>query len=147
MKIYLGADHAGFKLKEALKVYLKDKGIDYEDLGNKKLNPKDDYPDYGYKVAKTVAATNAKGILICGSSFGVCMVANKIKGIRAASVTNEDDAIKTREHNDANVICMSGWNLSKEKAAKIVDKFLTTKFSTAKRHRRRVNKIKKIERG
>ena len=144
-KIYLGADHAGFKLKEELKSYLHSKGYDYEDLGNTQYEPTDDYPDFGYKVANKVADTDSRGILVCGSSQGVCMVANKVKGVRAAAVASVEDAIKTREHNNANVICLSGWNLKKEGAEGILDKWLNTPFSKEERHRRRVNKILKIE--
>ncbi|HDQ22606.1 MAG TPA: RpiB/LacA/LacB family sugar-phosphate isomerase [Candidatus Uhrbacteria bacterium] len=144
--VYLGADHAGFALKEQIKKYLDKKNISYEDKGSLKLKKGDDYPDFGYKVAKAVAENkNAKGILICGTSYGMCIVANKVKGARAVSVKNEDDAVEIRKHNDANIMCLSGWNISPAKANKIIDKFLNTKFEAVLRRKRRLNKIKKIE--
>jgi ribose 5-phosphate isomerase B len=144
--IYLGADHAGFKLKEQIKKYLL--GLDFEikDLGAFKFDKNDDYPDFGFAVAKTVAKNkNSMGILVCGSSFGVCIAANKVRGIRAVSIDNVKDAKLSREHNDANVLCLSGWNLKFNLAKKIITAWLKTKFSNAPRHRRRLNKIRKFE--
>ncbi len=144
--IYLGADHAGFKLKEQIKKYLQAQRIKFIDLGNLKLDKNDDYPDFGYKVAKKVAKNkDSKGILICGTSYGVCIVANKVKGIRAVSISTVKDAKLSREHNNANVLCLSGWNLKFDLAKKIIMVWLNTSFSQAKRHQRRINKIKKIE--
>ena len=144
--IYLGADHAGFKLKELIKKYLQTQELAFQDLGNFKFKKNDDYPDFGYKVAKTVAKTKgSKGILVCGSSYGVCIVANKVKGIRAVSIGSVKDAKLSREHNDANILCLSGWGLKTDLAKKILKTWLNTFFSGAKRHQRRVNKIKKIE--
>ena len=146
--IYLGADHAGFKLKEQIKKYLQAQKIKFIDLGNLKLDKNDDYPDFGYKVAKAVAKNKgSKGILICGTSFGVCIVANKVKGIRAVSVSNIKDAKISRSHNDANVLCLSGWDLKLLMVQKIIKIWLDTKFSGAARHIRRLNIIKKIEKG
>jgi ribose 5-phosphate isomerase B len=144
-KIYLGADHAGFKLKETVKNYLDSLKIPYEDMGNLKYNKDDDYPDFGYKVAKAVAKNNGLGILICGSSIGVCIVANKVKGVRGAPVVNTRDAELSREHTNANVLCLSGWNTSAMQAKKIIRAWLKTAFSQAERHSRRVDKIKEIE--
>lgn len=139
--IYIAADHAGFKLKELLKVQLAKNKIAFVDLGNSVYEKNDDYPDFGYVLAKKVAKEKGIGVLMCGSSFGVCIVANKVKGIRAVSISNVRDAKLSREHNNANVLCLSGWNLSSQNAMKIVNAFLTTKFSTEARHRRRVKKI------
>jgi len=144
--IYLGADHAGFKLKEQIKNYLKAQKLKFQDLGNFKLDKKDDYPEFGFKVAKAVAKNpQNRGILICGSSFGVCIVANKVKGIRAVSICNIKDAKLSREHNDANVLCLSGRDLNSEMAKKIINIWLRTKFSKAKRHLRRLAIIKRYE--
>jgi len=144
--IYLGADHAGFKLKEQLKKYLQTQKINFEDSGNFKLSKNDDYPEFGFKVAKAVAKDpQNRGILICGSSFGVCIVANKVKGIRAVSVGNIKDAKLSRKHNDANILCLSGWDLNLEIAKKIINIWLKTKFSKAKRHLRRLAMIKRYE--
>lgn len=143
--IYLGSDHAGFQLKEKLKVWLLKKKINFVDLGNTKLDKKDDYPDYAKKVSKAVVEEKSKGILFCGSGQGMCMVANKIKGVRAGVVTNLREARLIREHNNANVLCLSGWEMKDQLAYRIVNKFLNTKFSKNVRHKRRVNKIKKME--
>ncbi len=145
MKILLGADHNGFKLKKVIKKYLKKLGIDYRDLGNTKFDPKDDYPDFAIPVAKKVAKTKDKGILICGSGAGVCIVANKIKGIRAAQAFTPLQAKKLREEDDINILCLDGWEIREKKAREIVKKFLKTKFSQLPRHKRRIKKIKRIE--
>lgn len=144
--IYLGADHSGFKLKEQIKKFLSIKKFKFIDLGNFKLEKNDDYPDFGYKVAKAVAKNpHNRGILICGTSFGVCIVANKVKGIRAVSVCNSKDARLSRQHNDANVLCLSGWDLKLDLAKKIIQAWLNTFFIKMIRHQRRVKQIKKIE--
>lgn len=144
--IYLGADHAGFKLKEAVKKYLAAQGVKFEDLGSLKLDKKDDYPDFGARVAKGVAVNpkKNKGILVCGSSEGMGMVANKFPGVRAAVVYNEETAKKSREHNDANVLSISGWELNEAKMKKIVKAWLSAKFAGG-RHARRLKKIAAIE--
>jgi ribose 5-phosphate isomerase B len=139
----LGADHAGFKLKEQIKKYLEKK---YKicDLGALEFNKNDDYPDYAAKVARRASA-GGMGILFCGSSHGICIAANKIRGARAVAVQNVRDAKLTREHNNANVLCLSGWNLSFHSAKKIVDAWLKTEFSGEERHIRRIKKIEKLE--
>ena len=144
-KIYLGADHRGFKLKEVIKSYLTSLKVSYEDLGAFKLDQNDDYPDFAAKVAAKVATEKSRGILICGSSIGICILANKYKGVYAAPVTNEMDAKLSIEHNNANVICLSGWNLSAVKAKKIIRVWLKTDYKVVVRHGRRLEKIKKIE--
>ena len=147
MKIYTGSDHAGFELKKQLKKYLTDIGYSVEDLGSFEYNKKDDYPEFGHRVAKAVSDSGGKatGVLFCGSAEGMCIVANKVKGIRAVAVTDEILAKKSREHNNSNVLCLSGWYLKPTKAKRILKTWLETKFSRAKRHHRRVNQIKKIE--
>lgn len=143
-KVVIGADHAGFKLKEYLKKFLEKKGYKVIDKGSKKYNKNDDYPDFAAKVGKAVN-NKIKGILVCGSAEGMCIAANKIKGVRAVAVWTLINAKLSRQHNDANVLCLSGWQLSKKKAKKIVLTWLTTKFSGETRHLRRINKIKKLE--
>jgi ribose 5-phosphate isomerase B len=144
--LYLGADHAGFKLKEQIIKYLQSQKVKFTDLGNLELDKNDDYPDFGFKVAKAVAKDKgSKGILICGTSFGVCVVANKVKGIGAVSISNVKDAKLSRQHNDANVLCLSGWDLKFPLAQKIIKTWFDTKFSNAPRHKRRLAKIKKYE--
>ena len=156
MKIYLGADHAGFKLKQHIKKYLKRLKYQVVDKGNTKYVMTDDYPDYGYKVAKAVAGSkgDARGILFCGSAEGICIVANKVKGIRAVAVWNAETARLSRQHNNANVLCLSGGQMKKKsnqltlspkKAEKIVKTWLETDFTFAPRHVRRLKKIASIE--
>ncbi len=153
MKIILGSDHAGFELKEAVKSYLLKAGIDLEDLGAYKYIKTDDYPDYAEKVAEKVSRyKGSRGILFCGSAEGICIAANKFKGIRAVAVWTEKIAKISREHNDANILCLAGGktlapipSLPSSKAKKIVNIWLKTPFSKEPRHKRRLNKIKSIE--
>lgn len=142
--VQIGADHAGFALKEHLKKFLRTKGYTVKDWGAKKLVKTDDYPDYAAKVARAVQK-KGMGILVCGSAEGICIAANKIKGIRAVPVWTLQNAKLSREHNDANVLCLSGWELTKNKAEQITLKWLQTPFSGDKRHVRRINKIKRME--
>lgn len=143
-RIFLGADHAGFKSKEQVKKYLANSGYEIFDLGAKKFIKNDDYPDYARKVALKVALSRDFGILFCGSGQGVCIAANKVKGIRAVAVSNPRDAKLTREHNDANVLCLSG-KLNFQIARKIVKTWLETPFSGSARHVRRIKKIQQLE--
>lgn len=151
--IYLGADHAGFALKEKIKEYLLGRGLKVEDLGAHALDKNDDYPDYAAAVAKKVAEDSAsRGILFCGSAEGICIAANKFKGIRAVPVWTVLTAKMSRAHNDANVLCLSGGQtlipipgISFEEARAIVDAWLATSFSGEERHLRRLEKIKAIE--
>ncbi|MBI4451154.1 RpiB/LacA/LacB family sugar-phosphate isomerase [Candidatus Woesearchaeota archaeon] len=143
--VYIGADHAGFKLKEQLKKYLS-KQYRVVDKGNKRFNPKDDYPDYAARLGRAVAKTGNPGILVCGSAEGICIAANKVRGVRAVAPWTMFSARKSREHNDANVLCLSGWSLSLHKAKALVDAWLETPFSGELRHLRRIEKIAKLER-
>jgi ribose 5-phosphate isomerase B len=145
-RIYLGADHAGFELKEKIKKWLIRKGIPYGDLGNQELNPNDDYPDYAIKVARRSVREKTLGILFCGSAQGMCIAANKIKGAKAVVPFSIKEARLAREHNDANVLCLSGWYYHFHKATKLIDTFIDTKFSKAERHVRRLKKIEALKR-
>ena len=145
-KIYLGSDHAGFALKEKLKRWLEKNNYLYQDLGNVILDVTDDYPDFAIKVAKAVASKKALGILLCGSAQGMCIAANKIKGVRAVVPFSLKEVRLAREHNDANIICLSGWYFHFHKATQLLQKFLTTSFSKEARHIRRLNKIRRLER-
>ncbi len=144
-KVYLGSDHAGFRLKEKVKRWLDEKKIEYEDCGNLKLEPTDDYPDYAKKVSMAVVKNKSKGLLFCGSAQGMAISANKVKGIRAGIPFNLKEAKLIREHNDANVICLSGWYGKLGVVKKMIKVFLNTPFSKEKRHIRRVRKIKRLE--
>ncbi len=145
--VYLGADHAGFKLKQELKRFLHQQGYTVVDRGAHELDANDDYPQYAYTVAKAVAQGKGAGILACGSAEGICIAANKVKGIRAVPVWTLRNARLSREHNDANVLCLSGWELSLAQAKKIVKTWLQTAFSGEERHVRRLKEIERIEHG
>lgn len=144
--IHIGADHAGFELKEYLDRALLKKGYEVYDVGAQKLDKHDDYPDYAYKVARDVADTSdAKGILCCGSAQGMCIVANKVPGIRAVAPATLKEATLTKTHNNANVLCLAAWSLTKAKALALVTTWLNAEFSNEPRHIRRLKKITDIE--
>ena len=139
-KIFISSDHAGFKLKETIKDYLRNKKVKFEDLG-----PKDDssvdYPDYAHKVARKVKSRKSNvGILVCGSGTGMNIAANKHKNIRAAQCFNLKSTKLSRLHNDANIITLGSRLVTKKNALKFVSVFLDTKFDGG-RHLRRVKKI------
>jgi ribose 5-phosphate isomerase B len=140
MKIALGADHKGFQYKEKVKKFLQGKGYEVIDFGTFSEESVD-YPDFGFKVAKAVANKEAeRGILFCWSGIGMCISANKIKGIRAALCLNEEMARLSREHNDSNVLSLSAKFIPEEKLLKIVEVWLNTSFEGG-RHQRRLDKI------
>jgi glycine hydroxymethyltransferase len=140
VSIALASDHGGFELKELIKNYLKQFGVAVTDFGT---NSKEstDYPDYAHLVSKAVAANkNDFGILVCTSGVGMSIAANKVPGIRAALVWNEDMASLVRQHNNANVLCLGSLGMDAETARRIVENFLAAEFEGG-RHERRVNKI------
>ncbi len=144
MKIIIGADHGAFELKGGIKKYLASKKIKYEDVGTDSMDSVD-YPDYAAKVAKKVQGTKNFGILMCGTGIGMCMAANKFKGIRAALCYDEYTAGMAREHNDANILCMGGRTTKLEDAKRIIGIFLSSSAPSAERHQRRVGKLSAIE--
>lgn len=117
----------------------------YTDLGATQLDPEDDYPDYAFAVAQAVGATNHQGIVACRSAAGVVIAANKVRGVRAVAPLTEEAAQHSREHNDANVLGLSGDWLDDAAAKLIVQRWLTTPFSKADRHQRRLDKITAFE--
>jgi ribose 5-phosphate isomerase B len=143
--IYLGADHGGFSFKEKIKEYLKELKIEFSDLGSLKFEGDDDFVDYAVLVANKVVETNGKGILICTNGEGMCMTANKIKGIRAVSPTSKRVAQQTKEHLDANILCLGEHVLSFREAKKIIKIWLETDFFHTDRYIRRIEKIKELE--
>ena len=145
-KIFLGADHAGFQLKEHIKKFLDKLDYKYEDLGAYTDENSSDYPETAYKLAKKVAESKGKGILMCGTGTGEAIVANKVKGIRAANCFSEYTAKMSREHNNSNVLCLGARVLNKNIAQKITKIWLETDFSSEPRHKRRVKQIENIER-
>ena len=139
-KIVIGADHAGYDLKEKLKAYMESKGFIVEDEGTYSKDSVD-YPDFAHAVARKVEADKSKtGILLCGSANGVAITANKHAGIRAAICWTEDIAALSRQHNDANILCIPARFVTEKVASSMTDIFLSTIFE-AGRHQRRVEKI------
>ncbi|MBQ4569482.1 MAG: ribose 5-phosphate isomerase B [Ruminococcus sp.] len=144
--IAIGCDHGGLDIKNAIIKSFDEKGVEYVDFGT--FTPDSvDYPEYAYKVAKAVSNGECeKGIICCGTGIGVAMVANKVKGVRAATVTNEFCAEMTRRHNDANVVTMGGRVIDEATAVRLADIFINTPFD-GDRHTRRVEMISQIENG
>jgi len=139
-KIFISSDHAGFKLKETIKVYLIKKKMRFEDLGPKN-DSRVDYPDYAHKVARKVKLNKSNvGILVCGSGTGMNIAANKHKNVRAAQCFNLKSTKLSRLHNDANIITLGSRLISKKNALKFIGVFLNTKFDGG-RHLKRVKKI------
>ena len=144
--IALGCDHGGYNLICSINKYLDEKGVEYKDFGTYSTDSVD-YPVYAYKVATAVASGECTlGILCCGTGIGISIAANKVKGIRASVVYNECCAEMTRQHNDANILCMGGRVTSEEDAVKLADIFLNTEFE-GDRHIKRVSMITEIENG
>lgn len=144
MKIYVGADHRGFESKRTLIAHLKKSGHDVLDDGDTLLNPEDDFPVFAQKVVIDILTSkdkDARGILICGSGQGMCMTANRYKGIRAALGYDEESATSSRNDDDANVLCVSAILLEKEGSFDIVDAFLKTPFANAPRFIRRIREM------
>lgn len=139
-KIFISSDHAGFKLKETIKVYLSNKKIKFEDLGPM-TDSSVDYPDYAHKVARKVKLNKTNvGILVCGSGTGMNIAANKHKNIRAAQCFNLKSTKLSRLHNDANIITLGSRLITKKNALKFISVFLNTKFDGG-RHLKRIKKI------
>lgn len=146
MKIVIGSDHRGFVAKEQVKAIITQSGHQYIDVGTKDNSPAD-YPDIAYMAATAVSKGEAdRAILICGTGIGMCIAANKVKGIRAALCHDELTAQISRHHNDSNVLCLSGDMTGEVLLRKIVEAWLTTDFKGG-RHQRRINKISAIENG
>lgn len=144
MRIAIGSDHAGFQLKQALVDALKEKGHSYEDFGCHDTSPVD-YPDIGVAVAKAVAQGQFQcGVLICGTGIGMCIAANKVKGIRAALCHDTFCARMSREHNDANVLCLGARAIGQGVAQDILQAFLSSQFQGG-RHATRVEKLNRLD--
>ena len=153
MKIFLGADHGGFHLKEKLQAYLTKRGYEWEDVGDKELDPHDDFPEFAAQAAIKVLGEDERddprAILICRGGQGMAMAANRFKGIRAVVVTTPQEARESRDDNDANVLCLPSRLLDApsddlELWKDVVDTWLTTHFSGAERYRRRNRQLDEL---
>ncbi len=150
MKVFIGVDHRGFKLKEFLKGWLM--GMDYEvvDCGAEELDEEDDYVDFAVLVGQQVMKLEERemkscGIVICGSGVGVCVVANKFKGVRCGLGLNEEQVGAARRDDDINVLALAVDYVDAQQAKEMVKAFLETEFSGEERHKRRLEKISNIE--
>jgi ribose 5-phosphate isomerase B len=147
MKISVGSDHAGFRMKEDIKEYLVSKGFDVVDVGTYDGAISTDYPDYGIKAAELVSKKQADfGIIVCGTGLGMSISANKVQGVRATPIETVEFAKLARLHNNANVLALSGRFVELEINKQIVDAFLATEFEGG-RHERRTGKIASYEKG
>ncbi|MDD4761939.1 MAG: RpiB/LacA/LacB family sugar-phosphate isomerase [Candidatus Pacebacteria bacterium] len=149
MLIYIAADHKGFRLKNEIIGFLKQQGYDPKDFGNENYEEGDDYPDFAEKLSREIklaAVTGeARGILICGSGAGMNIVANKFEGVRATIGFSTDQVFDARQEDDINVLVLASSFLDENKAMEILKVFLKTPFSGEERHKRRIEKIKRIE--
>lgn len=146
LRVALGADHGGFALKAELLPWLQDQGYEVLDLGAHTFDPADDYPDFAAIVARAVASGEAqRGIVVCASGVGACIVANKMAGIRACLCHDTYSAHQGVEHDDMNVLCLGARVIGVELARELVSAFLKARFSGEERHRRRLQKVLDFE--
>jgi len=148
--IYLGSDHRGFNLKEKIKEWLSEWGYEHKDMGAFEYDKDDDYPDFATAVATAVVLSLSKGqvargILVCGSGIGIAIAANKIKGIRAGTAMNTKQVIAAMNDEDLNILALSVDYLSESEAEEITKAYLEANFSGEERHKRRIEKIEKLE--
>ena len=145
VKVILGADHAGYTLKEKVRKYLRQEGIAYEDV-SPVLREGDDYPDVAFAVAERVARDeNNRGVLVCGTGSGMAIAANKVPNIRAVEAYDDYTAKMSREHNDANILALRARKFPVTKALGVLKTWLAAKFSGEERHMRRLRKINDYE--
>ena len=147
MIVYIGADHNGFELKQALIPLVRERGYEVVDVGNERLEKDDDFPVFAKGVAEKVSAQyeGARGILICGSGIGMDVVANKFPRVRSALIHSSDQAFDSRHEDDANVLVIPARYVDAEAAKLIVATWLTTPFSGEERHARRLQEVYKLE--
>lgn len=146
MRVGIAADHGGFELKELLAKALRDLGYEVMDFGASGLNPEDDYPDFVVPLAKAVFEGKVdRGVAICGSGVGACVVANKVTGVRASLIHETFSAHQGVEDDDMNIICLGGLVVGHAVAWELVKTFLQAKFSGAERFQRRLEKVAALE--
>lgn len=147
MRIYIGADHNGFEYKAKLAEYLKHSGYEVIDEGDGERNPDDDFPQFAARVIQAMRGDTepiARGILICGSGQGMCMTANRFKGIRAALCWDQEEARSSRNDDDSNVLCLSARDIDFNKTIGIVHTWLMTPFAGAPRFKRRIQEMDEL---
>ena len=146
MKVFIGADHRGFTLKEELKSWLIGQRHEVEDVGNAAFDPNDDYPDFSFSVAdKVVTSPGSLGVIICGSGGGATFASNKVVGIRCVNGVESEDVRHNRDHNNINVLSLAADFIDSQKAKVLVKTFLTTPYKAEERFVRRLKKIEERE--
>lgn len=147
MKLFMGADHNGFELKHKLAEALKRSGHKVEDEGDLEHNPDDDFPEFAARVVHAMRASDddsPRGILICGSGQGMCIAANRFKGIRASLIWEVDEAHAARNDDDSNVLCLPARSITADEAIKITEAWLATPFAGAARYKRRIKELDQL---
>jgi ribose 5-phosphate isomerase B len=147
MKIYIGADHNGFEMKRSLTESLIRAGYEVVDEGDDKLNPEDDFPQFAAKVVGAMRASDdndPRGILICGSGQGICIAANRFKGIRAALAWNMEEVHASRNDDDANILCLPARYIKIDEALQLAEAWLATPFAGAARYKRRIKQLDEL---
>jgi|SRR3989344_5306112 len=147
MRIFIGADHQGFELKNQLVGIIKHTGYEVTDEGDTKLDPNDDYPVFAAKVVHAMQSSgdeDARGILLCGSGQGMCIAANRFKGIRACLAYDRASARSARNDDDSNVLCLPAHTLKDETAEQITQTWLDTPFAAAERYKRRIKELDEL---
>ncbi len=147
MKLYIGADHNGFELKRILTDALQKTGFEIHDEGDKALDPDDDFPQFAERVVRAMQASDdpdPRGILICGSGQGMCMAANRFKGIRASLIWEADESRAARNDDDSNVLCLPARSLTPQEAIDIAETWLATPFAGAARYKRRIKELDQL---
>jgi ribose 5-phosphate isomerase B len=147
MRIYIGADHNGYDYKQQLVAYLKRAGYEVIDEGDGRRDPEDDFPQFAGRVIQAMRGDSepfARGILICGSGQGMCMAANRFKGVRAALAWDQEEARAARNDDDSNVLCLSARYLDFDKTVSIVHTWLMTPFAGAPRFKRRIQEMDEL---
>jgi len=148
MRIYLGADHNGFERKAKLTEYLQRSGYEVVDEGDVSLAPEDDFPQFASRVVQAMRGdadpSQARGILICGSGQGMCMAANRFKGIRACLAFDQEEAHSARNDDDSNVLCLSARSIDFDTTVGIVHTWLMTPFAGAPRFKRRIQELDEL---
>lgn len=145
-KIGISADHGGYALKEFLAGELRKNGYSVEDFGNDLYDKNDDFPDYVIPMARALANGDLyRGIAVCGSGVGACIVANKINGVRACLISEHFSAHQGVEDDNMNLLCLGGWITGNRTAWELVNSFLSSTYKNEERHKRRLGKIDQLE--
>lgn len=147
MKVYIGADHNGFEMKAKLREELTRAGYEVIDEGDKVLKPDDDFPQFAERVVRAMQASDdhdARGILICGSGQGMCMAANRFKGMRASLIWNVEEARAARNDDDSNILCLPARSISVQEAIRIAEAWISTPFAGATRFKRRIHELDQL---